>query len=100
MLPPAIHAGHALPDGDRARATAKRRLPSFSIEVEDLIDGPADREAVLLPEAAGRPHAGDRVPPHDGAARAPPAVGVAAVDEVPVRARSSESRDVAGRRSS
>ena len=84
--------GHAVPDGDRAREP--EAAPAV---VLDRGRGPgrrpADREALLLPEAARRARAGDRVPPHDGAARALPPVGLPAGDQVPVRARAARARD-------
>ena len=90
VLPPAIHAGTPYLMGI-ALENRKRRLPSFSIEVEDLIDGRPDREALLLPQAARGAAAGDGVPQHDGAARALPPVGFPAGDQVSVRARAARA---------
>ena len=54
VLPPAIHAGTPYLMGI-ALENRKRRLPSFSIEVEDLIDGrPIEKRCYFLKLPAGR----------------------------------------------
>jgi len=54
VLPPAIHAGRPYLMGI-ALENRKRRLPSFSIEVEDLIDGrPIEKRCYFLKLPAGR----------------------------------------------
>ena len=63
VLPPAVHAGTPYLMGI-ALENRKRRLPSFSIEVEDLVDGrPIDKRCYFLKLPAGRA-AGDGVPAH------------------------------------
>ena len=59
--PSAIHAGTPYLMGIAVR-NGKRRLPTFSLEVEDLVAGQPGRPPLLLPEAAGRTRAGDRLP--------------------------------------
>ncbi len=83
----------ALPDGDRRaqrQEAAAHVLPGGG--------GPGrrapGRSALLLPEAARRPRAGDRLPQRARPARLPRADGVPAVHPVPVRAHPK----VAGRR--
>ena len=54
VLPPAVHAGTPYLMGI-ALENRKRRLPSFSIEVEDLIDGrPIEKRCYFLKLPAGR----------------------------------------------
>jgi len=54
VLPPAIHAGTPYLMGI-ALENRKRRLPSFSIEVEDLVDGrPIEKRCYFLKLPAGR----------------------------------------------
>jgi len=54
VLPPAIHAGTPYLMGI-ALENRKRRVPSFSIEVEDLIDGrPIEKRCYFLKLPAGR----------------------------------------------
>ena len=58
----------ALPHGDRA---LQRQAPAAVVlgRGRGSPRGAPHREALLLPQAAGGPHAGDRVPPHDRPAR-------------------------------
>jgi len=54
VLPPAVHAGTPYLMGI-ALENRKRRLPSFSIEVEDLIEGrPIEKRCYFLKLPAGR----------------------------------------------
>ena len=54
VLPPAVHAGTPYLMGITLENT-KRRLPAFSIEVEDLIDGrPIEKRCYFLKLPAGR----------------------------------------------
>ncbi len=83
---------NALLDGDRAREP--EAAPAVIFDRGRGSDRwPADREALLLLEAARGSRARDGVPQHDGAARALPPVGLPAGDEVPVRAPAARARD-------
>jgi len=54
ILPPVVHAGAPYLMGI-ALENRKRRLPSFSIEVEDLVDGqPIEKRCYFLKLPAGR----------------------------------------------
>ncbi|HLK91586.1 MAG TPA: DUF58 domain-containing protein [Polyangia bacterium] len=54
ILPPAVHAGTPYLMGI-ALENRKRRLPSFSVEVEDLVEGrPIDKRCYFLKLPAGR----------------------------------------------
>src|SRR5262245_43199623 len=89
----------------------KGKLPSFSIEIEDLLIGgkpparrpsaaraEASRHAVLLPPAPGDAHPVAVVPPPVPAARALPVRRLSRGHEVPVRALPQVARRRAARR--